>query len=58
MVVVIVRMTVWLGPSGAETDAANVMMMAGLRRPSIGFVADDLRAVFAELSVHHRRTLA
>ena len=33
---------------------AHVMMMRLLGRTGIGFVADDLRAVLAELAVHSR----
>ena len=34
-------------------DAADMVMMPGLRRPEFTSVADDLRAVLAELAVHH-----
>jgi len=34
--------------------AADVMVVALLRRPGVAFVADDLRAVFAQLAVHYR----
>jgi hypothetical protein len=32
--------------------AAHVMVMRLLRQPGLLFVADDLRAVFAELAIH------
>ena len=35
-------------------DAAHMMMMPGLRRARLIFVADDLRAVLAELAIHRR----
>src|SRR4051794_5432674 len=34
--------------------AAHVMVMRLLREPNLGLVADDLRAVFAQLAVHVR----
>jgi hypothetical protein len=46
IVVVIMRMIV---PAVA---AAHVMVMRLLRHTNLLFVADDLRAVFAELAVH------
>src|SRR5271165_2791114 len=58
MVVMTVRMAVSLSLSVADANPANVMMMAGLRRPGIGFVADNLCAVFAQLAVHRRRPFA
>ena len=38
----------------ARADAAHVMMVAGLRCPRIGFVADDLCPVLAQLAIHRR----
>ena len=35
-----------------DADAADMQVMAHLRRPLIGFVADDLRAIFAQVAVH------
>ena len=37
-----------------DADAADMMVVALLRRPKIMLVADDLGAVFAELAVHRR----
>src|SRR5262249_2166734 len=39
----------------AVVAAADVMMVRLLRQTDLVFVADDLRAVFAELAVHARR---
>src|SRR5580698_3815877 len=47
--VVIVIVVVMMPVAGAD-----MMVMRLLRRAGIGFVADDLRAVLAELTVHRR----
>src|SRR5258708_12901272 len=51
MMTVAVRMVV-IGAIAA--DAADMVMMTGLRRADLGGVADDLRAIFAELAIHRR----
>src|SRR4051794_17149684 len=41
--------------SGAvAANAADMVVMAGLRRTELAGVTDDLRAIFAELAVHRR----
>src|SRR5262250_3179105 len=37
-----------------DADAADVMVVSRLRRPGITLIADDLRAIFAELAIHRR----
>jgi len=39
-------------------DAADMMMMPGLRNSRILLIADDLRSVFAELTIHRGLTFA
>lgn len=41
----------------AAADAFDMVVMAFLRLPDIGFEAQHLFAVFAHLAVHHRGTL-
>src|SRR5437868_1705895 len=41
-----------VGAVGA--DAADMVMMPGLGRAELAAVADDLRAVLAELAIHYR----
>ena len=39
---------------GVGADAADMVVVARLRRADLGLVADDLRAVLAQLAVHRR----
>ena len=38
----------------AAADAADMMVVPGLRRTGIVFIAEDLRPVFAQLTIHCR----
>src|SRR5260221_12365171 len=41
-----------VGTIGA--DAADMVTVSGLGRAELGAIAEDLRAVLAELAIHHR----
>jgi len=52
VVAVVVKVAVAMVMVGPEAAAADMMMVALLRRPDIALIADDLRAILAELTVH------
>src|SRR5690348_12727141 len=52
MVVAVAVVIVMMCVIGVGADAADVMVVAGLRRAGVVLVADDLGAVLAELAVH------
>ena len=57
-VVMVAMIVVVVLVNGIGADTANVMVMALLHGSDFGLIADDLRAVFAELAIHRRRAVA
>src|SRR6185437_5981321 len=54
MIVAVAVVVTVLRMVGGSADAADVVVVALLRRAGVVLVADDLRAVLAELAIHAR----